>query len=278
MLNFLRNKISDTHPVRLLYHKLVAMLAAFYYRFPGNYLKVIAVTGTNGKTTTCSLIAQILESAGHKVGIMSTVFFQVGDQKWTNLTKQTTQGRFSLQKTLRQMVDSGCEYAVLEVSSHAMTQARLWGVNVDTAVFTNLTSDHIEYHGSFEAYREAKGMLFDKLNRSARKAGVQKSFVINKDDPEADFFEDFRADQKYTFGIQKGIYVARDLKYIPGGTQFKYVIPNGEAVITLPLPGRVNVYNAVAAATVAVSEHLSLEAIKRGLEQAKSVPGRMEIV
>ena len=278
MLKTIKKQIPDTHPLRLLYHKLVAILAAVIYRFPANHLKVIGVTGTNGKTTTCSMIAQILEAAGHKVGVMSTVFFQVGEQKWTNLTKQTTQGRFSLQKHLRQMVDSGCEYAVVEVSSHAMTQSRLWGVNVDTAVFTNLSHDHIDYHGSYEAYREAKGLLFDKLNRSQRKSGVQKSFVINKDDPEADFFEEFRSDQQYTFGIQKGIYVGRDLDHIPGGTRFKYVIPNGEITVNLPLPGRVNVYNAIAAATVGVSERLSLDVIKTALEQAKAVPGRMEIV
>lgn len=278
MLKTIKNKISDTNPLRLLFHKLTAIFAAVYYRFPSKHLKVIGVTGTNGKTTTCSLIAQILETAGHKVGVTSTVFFQVGDRKWPNLTKKTTQGRMGLQRLLREMVDAGCEYAVLEVSSHAMTQSRLWGVNVDTAVFTNLTHDHIDYHGSFEAYREAKGLLFDKLNRSSRKAGVPKSFIINEDDPESEFFERFRADQQYTFGIQKGIYRALDIKYVPGGTSFRYVIPNGETDITLPLPGRVNVYNATAAATVGVSEHIGLETIRMAMEKAIAVPGRMEMI
>lgn len=278
MLEFLRKIFPDTHPIRLLYHKAVAIVAAIYYRFPSSRLRVIAVTGTNGKTTTCSLIAQILEAAGHKVGVTTTVYFQVGDRKWTNLTKQTTQGRFELQRMLRQMVDEGCSHAVIEASSHAMIQSRLWGVNVDTAVFTNLTRDHVEYHGSMDAYKEAKGMLFDKLNRSGRKSGVSKVFVVNEDDPASEYFLEFRADQKYTCGIQKGIYVARNISATPNGSRFEYSIPNGKAEINLPLPSRVNVYNAVCAATVAVSEHIALETIKHALDNVKAVPGRMEAV
>lgn len=262
--------------MRLFYYKIVAILAAFYYRFPSRYLKVIAVTGTKGKTTTCSLLAQILEKAGHKVGVMSTIFFQVGDRKWANLTKQTTVGRFELQRLLREMVDSGCEYAVIETSSHAMVQSRLWGVNVDTAVFTNLQKEHVEYHGSFDSYRDAKGILFDKLNRSQRKANVPKIFVVNADDQASDYFLKFPADQKYTFGLKKGIYVAKDIQSLPNGSKFTYTIPNGEAEIRFPLPGLVNVYNAMAAATVAVSEHIGLQTIKTALEGCEAVPGRME--
>ena len=254
----------------------MAVLAAIYYRFPSRYLRVIAVTGTKGKTTTCSLLAQILEKAGHKVGVMSTVFFQVGDRKWANLTKQTTVGRFELQRLLREMVEEGCQYVIIETSSHAMLQSRLWGVNVDTAVFTNLQKDHIEYHGSFDSYKQAKGMLFDKLNRSQRKSNVPKVFVVNNDDVASDYFLKFPADQKYTFGLRKGIYVSRDVKSLPNGSEFKYFIPNGEAEIRFPLPGVVNVYNATAAATVAVSEHIGLPTIKKALEECSAVPGRME--
>ncbi|OGJ47834.1 hypothetical protein A2344_01570 [Candidatus Peregrinibacteria bacterium RIFOXYB12_FULL_41_12] len=239
-------------------------------------MRVIAVTGTKGKTTTCSLLAQILEKAGHKVGVMSTVFFQVGDRKWANLTKQTTVGRFELQRLLREMVEEGCQYVIIETSSHAMLQSRLWGVNVDTAVFTNLQKDHIEYHGSFDSYKQAKGMLFDKLNRSQRKSNVPKVFVVNNDDVASDYFLKFPADQKYTFGLRKGIYVSRDVKSLPNGSEFKYFIPNGEAEIRFPLPGVVNVYNATAAATVAVSEHIGLPTIKKALEECSAVPGRME--
>jgi len=276
MLDYLRKQIPETHPIRLFYYKIVAVLAAIYYRFPSRYLRVIAVTGTKGKTTTCSLLAQILEKAGHKVGVMSTVFFQVGDRKWANLTKQTTVGRFELQRLLREMVEEGCQYVIIETSSHAMLQSRLWGVNVDTAVFTNLQKDHIEYHGSFDSYKQAKGMLFDKLNRLQRKSNVPKVFVVNNDDVASDYFLKFPADQKYTFGLRKGIYVSRDVKSLPNGSEFKYFIPNGEAEIRFPLPGVVNVYNATAAATVAVSEHIGLPTIKKALEECSAVPGRME--
>ena len=278
MLNFFRKQIPETHPLRLLYHKVVAILAAIYYRFPATRLKVIAVTGTKGKTTTCSLIAQILSAAGHKVGVTSTVYFQIGERRWANLTKQTTLGRFELQRLLREMVNEGCEYAVVEASSHAMVQSRLWGVNVDVAVFTNLAPDHTEYHGSYDSYREAKGLLFDKLNRERRKATVSKMFVINEDDSEASYFLEFRADQKFTYGLRKGIYNGRDIEILPNGTKFKYAIPNGEISVSMSLLGRVNVYNAVCAATVAVSQHISLETIKHALESCKSVPGRMESV
>jgi UDP-N-acetylmuramyl-tripeptide synthetase len=278
MLDYLRKQIPEIHPIRLFYYKVVAIFAAFYYRFPSRYLKVIAVTGTKGKTTTCSLIAQILEKAGYKVGVMSTVFFQVGDRKWANLTKQTTVGRFELQRLLREMVDEGCQYVILETSSHAMLQSRLWGVNVDTAVFTNLQKDHLEYHGSFDAYRDAKGMLFDKLNRSQRKSNVPKIFVVNSDDQASEYFLRFPADQKYSFGLKKGIYMSKDVKSLPNGSKFKYAIPNGEAEIQFSLPGVVNVYNATAAATVAVSEHIGLQTIKTALEGCTAVPGRMEPV
>ncbi len=278
MLDYLRKQIPETHPLRLFYHKVVAISAAIYYRFPAKHLKVIAVTGTKGKTTTCSLIAQILEAAGHKVGVTSTVYFQIGERRWANLTKQTTLGRFELQKLLRQMVDDGCEYAVVEDASHAMIQSRLWGVNVDVAVFTNLAPDHTEYHGSYDSYKEAKGMLFDKLNRERRKATVPKIFVVNEDDPEASYFLEFRADQKFTYGLRKGIYNGRDIEILPNGTKFKYAIPNGEISVSMALPGRVNVYNAVCAATVAVSQHISLETIKHALEGCKPVPGRMESI
>jgi len=143
MFNFLRKIISDTNPLRLLYHKLVAVVAAMYYRFPGRKMTVIGITGTNGKTTTVNLTAKILETAGYKVGLSSTINFQVGDKKWTNITKQTTQSPFVLQKLLREMVSAGCKFAVVEVSSHAMTQSRVWGINIDCAAYTNVTEDHI---------------------------------------------------------------------------------------------------------------------------------------
>ena len=126
MLQFLRDHISDTNPLRLMYHKFLAILAAIRYNFPSNKLKVIGVTGTNGKTTTVNLITAIFQEAGYKVGMASTINFQVNDKKWTNKTKITTQGPFFIQRLLREMVKNKVEYAILEVSSHSILQNRIW--------------------------------------------------------------------------------------------------------------------------------------------------------
>lgn len=278
MMNFLRNLMSDTNPLRLLYHKLVSVMAAIYYRFPADKMTVIGVTGTNGKTTTVNLIAHILETAGHKVGMTSTINFQVGSRKWTNITKQTTLGRFALQKFLREMVNEGCKFAVLEVSSHAMTQSRVWGINIDCAVFTNVARDHLEYHGSFANYLYAKGSLFQKVSKSKRKAGVQKVLVLNEEDENFSYFDQFIADRKMTYGIKQGTTATLDLKLNPDGSQFTMKVPNNAIPIDFDLPGRFNVQNALCAAAVCMSYGVSMEDIKRGLDSAKTVPGRCDHV
>lgn len=278
MLNFLRRIIPDTHPIRLFYHKIVAIVSAVIYGFPSRHLKVICVTGTNGKTTTVNLIARVLEEAGFKVGMMSTINFQVGAKKWVNDTKQTTQGRFLLQKLLREMAKASCQYAVIETSSHAMTQFRLWGVNVDTAVLTNISADHIEYHGSFDKYLHAKGMLFRMLNRLPRKAGVPKISVLNRDELNFSYFDQFFADRKLTYGVGKGTLNATDIQMTPEGSLFTLNVPNDKVQVLLKIPGRFNVYNALAAATVAISENVPLAKIRKALEKAMGVDGRFESI
>lgn len=278
MLDYLKKKISDTNPVRLLYHKMLAVVAAIYYRFPSRYLNVIAVTGTKGKTTTVSLINEILKEAGYKVGMSSTIMFQIGNLNWTNATKITTLGPFFLQKLLRRMVNEGCKYAVLEVSSHAILQNRVWGINVDTAVLTNLTGDHLDYHGGFESYLRTKGLLFSRLNRSSRKAGMQKVSVINKDDPNFSYFDQFLADRKYTYGTSKGTCFATDIETSALGSRFILHIPNAESEINLNLPGEFNVYNALAAATVALANNINISVLKSALEKASAIPGRYESI
>ncbi len=278
MMNFLRNLMSDTNPLRLLYHKLVSVIAAVYYRFPADKMTVIGVTGTNGKTTTVNLIAHVLETAGNKVGMTSTINFQVGTRKWTNTTKQTTLGRFALQRLLREMVDEGCKFAVLEVSSHAMTQSRVWGINIDCAVFTNVARDHIEYHGSFANYLYAKGSLFQKVSKSRRKAGVQKVLVLNEEDENFAYFDQFIADRKITYGLKQGTVATLDLKLKPDGSYFTMKVPNDAVPIDFDLPGKFNVQNALCAAAVCMSYGVSMENIKRGIDSARTVPGRCDHV
>lgn len=253
-------------------------MAAFLYRFPADGMTVIAVTGTNGKTTTCNILHRIFTEAGHKVGLFTTVNFKVGEFEETNLTGRSTISPFKLQKKLRQMVTQGCDVVIVEATSHAIIQSRMWGVTVDTAVFTNLTQDHLDYHGTMDSYRDAKGKLFKNLNASKRKPNVQKIAVVNKDDPAEEYFCSFPVDQLFEYGIQRGTYNARDLVARPDGTKFLLKIPNGQVEINFHIPGRVNVYNALTAATVAVAHHINLQTIKAALEKMQPVAGRIEII
>ncbi len=256
----------------------MAVLAAIRYGFPANQMTVIGVTGTKGKTTTCNMIHRIFTEAGRKGGMLTTVNFKLGEEEEVNLTKQTTVSPFLLQKKIREMADARCEVLVLEVTSHALIQSRLWGINVDSAVLTNIAHDHLDYHGNMEAYRDAKALLFHHLNTSARKPDVPKLSVINQDDPEHDTFNNIPADQVFEYGIVKGTYAGRNLEPHATGTDFVFRIPNGEVPIHLKIPGRMNVYNALAAATVATAHQVNLQTVKKGLETMISLPGRLEII
>jgi len=156
-------------PFLLMYHKLFAILANIIYRFPSRKMVIIGITGTKGKSSTVIITTRILEEAGLKVGSMNTVFFKIGDKEWPNNTKQGMQGRFKLQKMLRQMVKAGCTHAVIEVTSEGILQHRQWGIAFDVAVFTNLGPEHIEVHGSYKNYRIAKESIFKNLNQAHRK-------------------------------------------------------------------------------------------------------------
>src|SRR3989338_290209 len=188
----------------------------------------------------------------------------------------TTLSPFVFQQLLRRMVDRGCSYAVVEVTSHAMDQSRLWGVNVDVAVLTNISHDHLDYHGDIPSYIQAKGKLFNLLNHARRKSNVPKISILNGDDPALDYFQQFVADRTYIYGLKKGSFQASNLVMTQNGTKFLFKIPNHELEIQFPLPGRFNVENALAAATVGVVLPLNLNIIQRALNDAKSVPGRLE--
>jgi UDP-N-acetylmuramoyl-L-alanyl-D-glutamate--2,6-diaminopimelate ligase len=276
MLQKLKNKIPHHHPIRLFHHKMMAVLAAFYYRFPADRMTVIGITGTNGKTTTCHLLFDILREAGFKAGMLTTADFQIDDQVFTNNFKMTTLPPFKFQQLLRWMADRGCTHAVVEVTSHAMDQSRLWGVSVDMAVFTNLTHDHLDYHDTEEEYVKAKGKLFGLLNFTKRKPGVPKISIINADDPRAPFFEQFVADRTYLYGLRKGSYQALAPACTASGSQFVLKVPNDQAEIELPLPGNFNIENALAAATVGVALQINLQTIQHALSKARPVPGRIE--
>lgn len=278
LVKFLRKIIPDTHPLRLLYHRIRAIIAALVYWFPADNLVVIGVTGTNGKTTTTNLITNLLMKAGYKVGMTSTINFQIGDKRWTNITKQTTMSPFTMQKMLRDMVSEGCKYAVLEISSHALTQSRTFGINFDVAVITNVTPDHVEYHGGFQNYLAVKGQLFRLVSKGKRKFGVPKVLVLNVDDQYYSFFDQFVADQKITYGLKSATVFVSEVERKPEGSHFILRLPNNAIPVELKLPGDFNIYNALAASCVAISLQVPLESVKEGIESSKSVSGRFEHV
>ncbi len=274
-------------PPRLLlfYHQTLAILAALVYRFPSEGLIVIGVTGTNGKSTTCNLIDRILEEAGFKVGLATTVNFRLAGEEWPNRSKMTMLGRFKLQKLLRRMVKLGCRYAVIETSSQGLAQYRHWGINYDVAVFTNLHSEHIEAHGGFENYKRAKGELFRGLKIRKTKViddwVVPKVSVLNLDDPSVDFFSKFPADLKYGYGLEfesrtesakTKLIKAEKIDLKKEGSSFEI----NSQKLDLKIPGLFNIYNSLAAVSVGLSQGIDWSIIKTALREFGGVPGRME--
>lgn len=275
MRNFLK-KITPSFLIAL-YHRLLPAFGAFFSGFPSRRLKVIGVTGTNGKSTVVQMISEILEGAGSKVASVSSIRFKIGEREWQNTLKMTMPGRMKLQRFLSQAVKAGCEYAIVEVTSEGIKQFRHKFIDFKTAVLTNLTKEHIEAHGGFENYRKAKAELF----KSAK-----QTHIINLDDENADYFFQFPAHKKYGFSINKidrgQTSVDLDFEKIRAeniqeglrGVSFK--VQGTE--FNLNLPGKFNVSNALAAICVGFAEGVSLEQMKKALEKIKNIPGRLELV
>lgn len=261
------------------YHTLIAILAAFIYKYPSRHFKVIGVTGTDGKTTTVMLINHILETAGFNTGMINTIFFKIASKTWQNNSRMTTPGRFSLQKLLAQMKKADIDYAVIETTSHALAQNRVKNIDYDIVVLTNVTHEHLDYHKTFENYRATKGKLFKFLSKTYKKPAVPKVSILNIDDSSFEYFNQFPADIKLTYGIQKKADIMADkINSMPLSSNFSLVTPKGEISINLKMPGLYNVYNFLAAATCAYSQNIPLEKIKEAAESFKGVPGRMEII
>ena len=179
----------------------LAHLAAAWHGYPSRRLKVIGVTGTDGKTTTSTLIQSILLAAGHPSGLVSTVSARIGDQELDTGFHTTTPDALELQGYLAAMVEAGMEYAVLETTSHGLEQQRAAAVDYDVAVLTNITHEHLDQHGTFEAYRQAKARLFRYLAGSARKPGVAKVSILNADDPSYPLLRQIPADVHLSYGL-----------------------------------------------------------------------------
>jgi len=255
----------------------LAHLAAAWHRFPSRRLRLIGVTGTDGKTTTVTLIQAILEAAGQPAGMVTSVNAVIGDEETETGLHTTTPEALELQNLLARMVHAGCEYAVIEVTSHGLAQYRLEASHFDVAAITNITHEHLDYHKSLAEYREAKARLFKSLAISARKPNVSKVSVLNADDPSFDYLKEIPADKQIAYGLHHPVDVtAKQVALLPTGTHFTAQTPAGPFPIRSPLVGEFNVYNLLAAIAVATSQEVSPRAIQEGVSRISGVPGRME--
>lgn len=250
--------------------KALAELSKGFYKNPTSTLKLIGITGTNGKTTSAFILKNIFQSNGYKSGLIGTIANYIGTEKVD--AKLTTPESNDLNKMFYEMIQSGCEYAVMEVSSHSLILNRVYGLDFKTAIFSNITSDHLDFHKSFDDYLKAKKILFDNLNNS--------SFaIINKDDKNSEqIVKDSKA-EVFTYGISDGSdYKIKNIIYDLTGTDFTITYKKTDYKIHTSLIGVFNAYNAASAFAAAHCLGFSTEKIVKGIESTPQVPGRFEVL
>lgn len=288
MLSTLKRKIPLRFPPRRIYHHCKGWHAASKYGFPANKLKVIGITGTNGKTSSTLLVASILKATNKSHGLLSSLYQKTGDETIINPTKFTTLTPYYLQRQLGEMVKNKLEWAVLEVTSHALDQGRTNGIPFDIVALTNISPEHLDYHGTMQEYRRAKSRLFANLAHCKRKNGLPKIAILDASLPEFADFDQFPADCKYYYSIDKAwidhlkpsdswLYASK-IRQRKDGTDFDLITANGRISINLRLPGLFNVKNALLAAAVGLAMLIDLKTIKIGLEAVTAIPGRLEWV
>jgi UDP-N-acetylmuramoyl-L-alanyl-D-glutamate--2,6-diaminopimelate ligase len=249
------------------YHYALAFLGALYYRSPSKSIVVIGVTGTKGKTTVVELLGAMLQSNGHAVALSNSLRYKCGGTTEKNMSGMTMPGRFFLQKFFRNAIRSGCTYAIIEMTSEGVSQYRHKWIELDTLIFTNLEPEHIESHGSFEAYKESKRELGRSLEHSTK---GRKSIIANKDDEEGEFFLSLKVEKSVPYSLKD----AAPYLLHKNGIELTF-----EGVpATSSLTGEFNVYNILAAAMCAKECGVPAKTIARALSSFGGVPGRMEYV
>ena len=255
-------------------HLAEAVALNIRYGFPARGLKVIGVTGTNGKTTTAFFIYKMLREAGYQTGLMTTVAYGANEDIRTQVQHMTNVPVKELMQRIKWMRQNGVEWLVLETTSHALAQHRVWGVPYSIAVLTNVTHEHLDYHGTFERYRNAKVLLFKLAAHNHR--GLRTG-VINADDPSWRFFAE-AVPTAVTYGIEHGELKATDIHKTPSGSAFSLRYKDITLQLNVHLPGSFNVENALAAAATGIVIGLSDQQIAGGIASLTQVEGRMTTI
>lgn len=277
-MNFLRSLIALDSPLRVFYHYLRGVIAFSLSGNPARDMIVIGVTGSKGKTTVTNLIARGLEHAGKRVFMFSTANYSINGQWSENNMKMTSPSPFVLQRLLKEAKEAGCEYAVIETSSHSIFYNRNYGIDYDVAVLTNISQDHLDLHRTMENYAKTKLELFKNLVNYRRKPGVKKISVINVDSDYASMFlQETIPDVMYTYGMSGNAQIrSQNIRYLKDGTDFEIKMPSNTVSIKTKLRGGFNVSNILAAVSVLVSQRVDIPTIIDAIESVEVIPGRLE--
>lgn len=246
----------------------MAQAAAAFYGHPSRQLKMVGVTGTNGKTTTTYMVKHIAEAAGHKVGLIGTIRNMIGGEELH--AERTTPESPDLQLLLRRMADSGCDLVVMEVSSHSLALDRTWDIEFDVGIFSNLTQDHLDFHGTFDNYAQAKALLFEQSRIS----------LINKDDPCAQQMCDSAGSRFALYSAQgQADYQAADIELGAEHINYMLSLPGGGSIaVNVPVPGTFSVYNSMASAAAAIELGIDPDIVRAALACMPQVDGRFELL
>jgi len=256
----------------------LAEIAAEFYGRPARHLYVAGITGTDGKTTVTHMAEHVLMAGGVVAGAMSTVAFSVRGAETDNTSGQTTTEAPQVQEWLRRMIDAGVQCAVIETTSHALVQERVLACEFDVAAFTNVGHDHMDYHATWEDYLEAKARLIDLAAGGADK-GIEKTAVLNRDDPSYERLSRRSIPRRWSYGLTTASDIhPLDLAMTAAGSRFRLRTPMGETEVSLAVPARFNVYNALCAAGVCLAVGVPVEEIGPGLAGFDGVRGRLERV
>lgn len=277
-MNF-KSLVALDNPFRLLYHKIRAVIATYFYWFPSKDMTIVWVTGTNGKTTTCNILAKWLQNAWHKVFMFSTVNILMDWEEYTNTTKMTSPDAFELQRLLKIAKQKWCTIAVIETASHWLKMHRVWWIEYDVAVLTNITQDHLDLHKTMEDYVNTKLSLFSRLITSKRKPWVKKTAVINTESQYKELFLDETYDVLYVYwNGNKSNLRATNIKQSFEWMSFNVIWAWMDMEIKTTLIWNFNVQNILATIWVFMSFGMKPDAIQKALATVGGVPGRMDEV